>query len=314
MIGRIAFGIALAFAGLGLLLATGCNDDGTTRPRIPATGRVFLVPTDLSLDQAPDSMAAGDTLLIIGPAAPASGTVTFRSAQTPLVIRGSKNHPTLQGPLFRALLRFESPRAGTRVEGVTLAGADTGVVVAGSGAITLRDCAFVGGGVQVLGMGSGSGVRITAEDNLMRGAGTFSLDVTGKTALLCRRTTIDQAGDCGIRARGGAAADVRNSIVYRSANYGLACMEGASLADSSGCNDVVDNANGGYLDCTAPESDFSDDPLFCDLEHHVYTLRRDSRCSAENAGECGQVGAYGPACEIPLPDFKGSAAPRPGSR
>ena len=81
-----------------------------------------------------------------------------------------------------------------------------------------------------------------------------------------------------------------------SANFGIACVQGALLLDGSGCNDVFESVSGPYLGCTASETDFDLDPEFCNAYRGVYTLFDTSPCAAANSGGCGRIGARDVGC------------------
>jgi len=290
--GRLA-GILVACL---LVAGAGCKD--TTRPGPTRLPRAFFVPTDISLEQAPDSVIAGDTLWVTqSPFLPLGRTLEFRSDQTPLLIRGTKSYPGIAVlPDSMPVFKFASPRAGTRVEHLLLAGGTNSLEVSGQGTLVVDDCLFRNGSIQVQGTGFGKGLRVEISGCLMTDAGRYAVNLTGKATLASTQNTMVGAGDCGVLLENGARGDIRRTLVYGSVNYGLACESGGALADSSGCNDVYQSGTASYLNCTAPESDSSRDPQFCNGAGGDYSLFDTSPCAAANSGSCGRIGARDPGC------------------
>jgi hypothetical protein len=177
------------------------------------------------------------------------------------------------------------------------------VEVTGQGTLAIDDCLFRRGAIQVRGTGSGKGLRIELGQCLMTDAARFSVNLAGKATLASLQNTVAGAGDCGVLLESGARGDIRQTLIYDSANYGIACETSAALTDSSGCNDVFLSGLAPYLNCAAPEGDFHLDPAFCDEPGGDYTLFDTSPCAAANSGNCGRIGGRGPNC---------SPAPAPG--
>jgi hypothetical protein len=287
--------LALSLLALTLvaLPLAGCNDEGGGDNR--REPRTILIPSEMTLAEAGEQAVAGDTLLIADLFITLDATVEFREAQTPLLIRGTKNYPLITILTGDPPLRFVNPRAGTKVSALLLSAPAIGIEAVGPGDLAVENCRFTSGDIQV--RGRNSGLVLVVADCLMRDAGLFSIDVEGGSTLIARGNTVDAAGDCSIRLQSGATGTVRNNILHRSTNYGVACLGNAALTDSSGCNDVHLSGNAPYLGCEAPESDFDLDPLFCDLVHGVFTLVSISPCTAANSGGCGRIGAFPAACE-----------------
>jgi hypothetical protein len=251
----------------------------------------------MSLEAAVKGAVAGDTLNILSaPLLPLTEALVVNGDQTPLLIRGDKGTPVIatlnQGPIFR----FLSPNLGTRISHVGFAGGVPAVQASGSGELTIEDATFAGGTVQVF--GSGDGLKVTVTRSIMRRAARFSVEMAGNAVLEAMNLTIDEAGDCGILFRDGATGRVSNCIVWRSANYGIACG-GDDLLDGSGCNDIHMSGSSSYLICTEPDTtNFSEDPLFCDPDNDVYTIEGLSVCAPFNSLGCGLIGALDPGvCE-----------------
>jgi hypothetical protein len=293
---RPSLGWMGALIGLMVLGGAGCKN--STSPGPHRAPRAFFVPTDITLAEAPDVVIAGDTLWITqSPFLPLTQTLEFRSDQTPLLIRGTKSYPAVSVSLdSTAIFRFVNPRAGTRVEHLLFSGGTNSVEATGQGTLTINDCLFRYGAIQVLGNGSGRGLRVELSQCLMTDAARFSVNLVGNATLAAKQNTIIGAGDCGVLLESSARGDIRGTLVYDSANYGIACETSATLADSAGCNDIFQSGKAHYLNCTEPDSDFHADPLFCDPAGGDYTLFETSPCAEDNSGGCGTVGARGPAC------------------
>ncbi len=291
---------ALSTFGLVLLCLLAACDDGGTNPPVTREPRTIIVPDEMDLEEAGREAVAGDTLLlrIFFPIPPLTQTVSFRSSQTPLVIRGDKSLPLVTGVDSFALLRFDGPKSGTRIEAITFAGGAPAIEVTGAGEILIEGCRFTGGTAQVHAEGSGLNVRVVG--SMLEDAASFGIDIAGRTHLIARQNTVLRAGDCGMRVTGNSDALITANIVAGSANFGIACVEGGMLLEGSGCNDVFESVSGPYTGCAAPATDFSLNPEFCDARRGVYTLVSTSPCAAANSGGCGRVGARDVGCE---PEF-----------
>jgi hypothetical protein len=254
----------------------------------------------MDLEKAGREAVAGDTLFLRAffPVPPLTRTVTFRSDQTPLLIRGDKNLPLVTGTDSFAFLRFESPKLGTKIDAIAFAGGAPAIDVGGAGEILITGCSFTGGMAQVHAEGSDLTVRV--EGSLFEDADAFGLDIAGPTHLIAQQNTVLRAGDCGVRLTGEAGALLTANIIAGSANFGIACVDGALLLEGSGCNDVFESVSGPYLGCTAPASDFNMDPRFCNEHRGIYTLMSNSPCAEGISGACGRVGARDVGCE---PEF-----------
>jgi hypothetical protein len=66
------------------------------------------------------------------------------------------------------------------------------------------------------------------------------------------------------------------------------------------CSDVYGNEGGDWIGCIADQYPGNDnlweDPLFCDPETGLFTLRSDSPCAEENNPACGQIGVNPVGC------------------
>lgn len=137
------------------------------------------------------------------------------------------------------------------------------------------------------------------------------MSVTGGGALVVNGNTVHAPGGAGVDAD-GTTVDLRNTIIDQAGTYGVRCSGGATLADSSGCNDVWASILADYQGCTAGTGSFSQDPQFCDPDNGDFSLLSISPCAPVNSGGCGRVGALPVGCDPEPPT--GSGALRPGSR
>jgi subtilisin family serine protease len=72
-------------------------------------------------------------------------------------------------------------------------------------------------------------------------------------------------------------------------------------AVSFACNDVFGNDGdqyGGIADPTGTNGNISVDPQFCDVGAGDYTIMDVSPCHVDQAGACGQIGAFGQGCSV----------------
>lgn len=290
-----------------LAFALGCSED--EKPIPPNESQVFRIPTEITFEDAVAQAGPGDTLLFLFSPLPLAETVTIGSSQTPLVLIGNKNYPTLVAPTDSSAIRFQSPKAGTRIEDLGFSGGSVTLDVTGPGAIEIRGCRFHGGQVQI--RGTGENLAVTVTKSLFRSPGLYGLRIGSGTDLRASMVTVADAGDCGILITEGAQAHIQSSLVWRSANFGIACVAGGVYAADAGCNDVFLSGSAPYLNCVEPESDFHVDPLFCDARNGDFTVQSISPCAPANSGGCGQVGALLPGCEPPPPPPETGSPARP---
>jgi hypothetical protein len=290
-------GVLLAPGILVLILGSilgGCGEDDSPK-RSPG---IIDIPLDMSLEEALGSAVPGDTLNILSAPPPLARTLVVDGDRTPLLIRGDKGIPILTTATSGAIFRFDSPKAGTRISRVGFSGGAPAVRVLGSGELAVEDALFTAGTVQIY--GSGSGLKVSVTRSLMREAALFSLQMTDNAVLEAVNLTIDEAGDCGILFGSGGAGVVHNCIIWRSANYGIACG-GDDLLDGSGCNDIHLSGISAYGVCTKPDTtDFSVNPLFCDPDNGDYAIQDVSPCAPSNSPPgCGLIGARDPGVCAP---------------
>jgi hypothetical protein len=197
---------------LSLLVMTGvclsaCSDDDPP-PRTPV---IWTVPTESSLQEVAAGAAGGDTVIILSafPTQPVTETLVFSNTQTPLVIMGTKfPPPVIFSPDSIAVMRFDSPNAGTVIRDVGFSGGANAIEVFGGGVMLIERCTFSGSAVQV--RVDGANLTTTVRECLMRDAGFFSVLTENRAAAIVTNTTIDSAGDCGIQLTESTTAEVRN--------------------------------------------------------------------------------------------------------
>jgi hypothetical protein len=291
------FKALLGVVVIGGLVLAGCGDDEPTEP--PRDPDVFFIPTELSLEEAGNIAIPGDTLIITSSLFPLDNTVTFSSHQTPLVIIGNKDRPTLSILIDAPILRFVSPNAGTKVAQVGFSGGRNGILAENAGRIEVEDCRFSGGSIQVV--GAGSGLVVDVSGCLMRDAGLFSIEAKSSATAVATNNTIDGSMDCGILLIDGAQGQVNSCIISNSSRYGIACQQGGILTPASGCNDIYMSGTAPYENCTPGVDDFSLDPLFC-TGANDFTIQDISPCAPANSPSgCGLIGAFPPAVCPPPP-------------
>jgi hypothetical protein len=288
-------------AGLALMIgfalaSVGCNDkESSGSSHDPVAYHIGIL--DYTFEEAADLAMPGDTLIFDSSPPQLTSTIVFAENQTPLVFTATKQYPRIVAPDGLPALRFVSPKNGTRIEHLAFAGGNTTINVSGSGALSLDDCKFSSGQIQLFGSGDNLTLNVTRSEFLRPSA--FGIEVQSSTVLHADKVTVVAAGDCGILLTGSATGRVANAILYNAANYGIACTAQGKLSNDSGCNDVFGSI--AVLDCTEPTTDLHLDPMFCDAAHDVYTILSISPCAPANSGGCGQVGAYLPACDPPPP-------------
>jgi len=287
----IALMIVLAMAFMG------CDDNGSSGSgHDPVVYHIGIL--DYTFEEAAELAMPGDTLLFESSPPQLTNTIVFGENQTPLVFTATKQHPRITAPDGLPALRFVSPKSGTRIEHLGFSGGNYTLNVSGSGSIAIDDCKFTGALIQVFGSGDNLTVNVTRSEFVRPEA--FGIAVQSTTVLHADKVTVVAAGDCGILITESATGRVKNSILYNSANFGIACRGQGQLTNDSGCNDIFGSVP--VSDCTEPATDLHLDPMFCDAAHNVFTIMSISPCAPANSGGCGQIGAYLPACDpIPTP-------------
>jgi len=244
---RILTGIALV-AGVGLA-STSCNNDGSSGSGHDPV--VYHIPLEISLEEAAAQALPGDTLAIEGVPSPLTDTIVFSENQTPLVLTGTKVRPSIVAPSGLPAFRFTSPKAGTRIAHLAFAGGNTTISISGSGSFAVDDCKFSGGQIQIFGSGENLTLSVSRCEFLRPQA--FGIEVQSSTTLHADKVTVVAAGDCGILITGSATGQVTHSVLYNSANFGIACTAQGTLTGNSGCNDIFGSTPVG--NCTEPATD-----------------------------------------------------------
>lgn len=303
---------ALLFCAFAL--AAGCGDDS---PEGPEDSAIVNFPGDATtLRAALDMAAPGDTVLVAPGEYMIDSTITFDAGHAGVTLMGRPQSAAGVGGAPRPVLRFTmAPRGqgivvpagvlGITIRGLRLAGAlNDGVRLLSAGS-RLVDCAIDSvsrNGVYC----NGSDANSIVEGNVIVEAGFFGVDVGSGADPLIQNNTIVGANDCGIRTVFTEPRIERNVIV-ESRNFGIACF---ALVPTEvpvlSCNAFFANGIDYSTECVPGGSDFHADPLFCDRTS--YAISAASPCAAENAGDCGLIGAAGVGCAV---DTVAAAGPAP---
>lgn len=89
--------------------------------------------------------------------------------------------------------------------------------------------------------------------------------------------------------RGNVISGTRDGVGFK--NTG-------SFRPTDGCNVFWDNPSGHFSGYTPQPTDRIADPLFCDADAGVFTVREGSPCLPGGVPGCGQIGAWGEGCGI----------------
>ena len=110
-----------------------------------------------------------------------------------------------------------------------------------------------------------------------------------------RNTAFDRGGT--IHAWHGSSVTVTHSILSFSEDVESVWCSGSASIDLA-CSDVFKNDLGDWVGCIEEQrrDNFSTDPLFCDPDADVFTLRQDSPLAAPGPDGCGAIGAFGVGC------------------
>lgn len=107
----------------------------------------------------------------------------------------------------------------------------------------------------------------------------------------------------GLYVTHAALATLERTIIAFS-TLGAAVSGSQAPATALTCCDLHGNAGGDWVGGIAGQlgqyGNINLDPLFCDPVCDCFTLAQASPCAAENNPQCGQIGAYGLACEQPI--------------
>jgi hypothetical protein len=114
----------------------------------------------------------------------------------------------------------------------------------------------------------------------------------------------------GIYLENGSTATIDKTIIASSVQGdAVHCLDTSTAALT--CSDVYGNAGGDWIGCIAGQDanggNVSADPLFCDPDGWVYTLRSDSPCAALPG--CGLIGSLPVGCAPPDANIVGPVAP-----
>ncbi len=107
--------------------------------------------------------------------------------------------------------------------------------------------------------------------------------------------TVAWVGEYGIRGHMYSTPVVRRNIVVNGGYAGIYCPYPGTVVE---CNNAHGNGVD-FLDCGDDPTNFSEDPLFCDLHMGDYRLDVASPCTPEHSPTgCGLIGAFASGCGV----------------
>ena len=284
------------------------NNTAYANSTVPRGGGIYVVDADVTLEgvtiSGHDDLDSGGGLY----AAPNAGTVAI-----------TMDHTTVSGNTAR------TKGGGVYVSGGSLT--MLGDVIDGNG-IAAGATFMSGGGVYVENAtASLDSVEITNNSSQSGGGIQYStgasLDVTN--SLIAGNSAVYFAGAMSLQAitmgtltgntvaangSGSSAGGINMTSANLSVSNNIVAYNTGSGASSNGftvsggatafsCNDVFGNDGaqyGGVADPTGSNGNISVDPKFCDALVGDYTIMDSSPCHVDNAGACGQIGAFGQGC------------------
>lgn len=199
------------------------------------------------------------------------------------------------------------PESLTLAEAIVLRGAGgdpAGVVIDGGGAPHALHAAGVdsAGEVRALTLrgGTGAALRVTGGSSLrvtdvLLVASVLGARVEGSAPRFEGVTAAGCVSD-GVRVEAGSALAVERSLFAANGGAGLRALGGAGATVS--CTAFHGNDGGavaGMADPVGTAGNIAANPLFCDPEEGVFTLRAESPCLPDTAS-CGARGALGLGC------------------
>lgn len=165
-----------------------------------------------------------------------------------------------------------------RLVGCTFVDNSEGGVTCSSSDIVFEDCAFI----RNWRMDSGAALR-TGSSSVTMTRCTFSGNVSGGAVVSCGTGSTIQMQICLLASNPAGAGAIH-------------CGEDCIITMT--CCDVHGNPGGDWVSCIADQygvnGNFSEDPMFCDLESDDYHLQEFSPC-IDGYG-CGRIGAFGQDC------------------
>jgi len=178
--------------------------------------------------------------------------------------------------------------------------------------IISNTCDAAGGGILVDNTSGGVVSFNLVCDNVANGRGGGIFCHNNSTPLVLNNTVARNSGYAaqagGIVCQLGCSPTLINNIVSDNiAGYGIHCSENSFPSISY--DDVWNNAEGNYYECTPGEGCISADPLFCNPPAGDYHLRPSSPCAGTGQGG-SDMGAFGVKCGVnvtPGPDQSDTA-------
>lgn len=278
----------------------GCGDDD--EPNGPTETNIVRFPEDAAtMSAALEAASIGDTILVSPGEHMIDSMIVFGDGHTGVTIMGRSESQMGMGGAARPTLRF----APMNSAGILVPANALGITIRG-----LRLTGDVYYGVQFSGPGGRvvdceidsitySAVRCTnpatdaiIEANILREAGAFGVQIGESSHPLVIGNTIIGSKDCGIYHYGAATCE--RNIIVESVNYGIFC--GGAQPPVLSCNAFFANGVHYSDNCDPGVTDIQADPMFCNTQ--TLALFAESPCAAENAGECGQIGAVGVGCAV----------------
>ena len=210
----------------------------------------------------------------------------------------SANHAGEAGGAIRSY--YDS---GAIFENLTITGNSAG---AGGGGMSLEDVTLAiiqgcwlsgnsagsGGGLGIA--GSVTLVHSTITKNIAEAMGGGLVYVGGSLAIANCTFYGNEAG--GLLCNGSDPVSIARTIIAFNEGHAIQCFNDPQITIS--CSDIYGNPGGDWTDCIADHASLlantSLDPLFCDPEAGVLTLRYISPCVNDS---CGVIGAWPEACD-----------------
>ncbi len=160
--------------------------------------------------------------------------------------------------------------------------------------------ATIGGGLHLLDASPTVDLCIFVINKALQG-GAIQCHGPAAAPQISRCTLVFNQADNGAGLNCGfAATPLLFNVIIASSFIGPAISCTGNCAPTLICCNLYANSGGDWTGCVADQAEtdgnLSADPLFCGGENY-FSLSADSPCAAENAGECGQIGAWGVGCE-----------------
>jgi hypothetical protein len=187
---------------------------------------------------------------------------------------------------------------GVVIEASTLVGTfGSGGILLEQSSTTLDGCVVTGnsGGVNPAQVTFWNGTTAFTQDCVFAGSPDGVGVLASGTSVILNGCTIAGNAGAGVRTRAGGSFTLENSIVAFN-GQDVSCGAGSG---SAFCSDVFGNLGGDWTGCLTGEgtgSNFSADPLFCDLPGNDFGIPFNSPCAPPGVTGCGLVGAWPVGC------------------